>query len=404
MEGVVLGLDIGTTKISAIVGEVAGGDLQIVGLGLEPAQGMRKGMIVNVGETAYAIARAVEKAEHTSGYKLSRAIIGVSGEHIHSMNNGGAVAVSNKSEGVTADDIARALDAAQAIPVPHNRQILHLLARSYKVDNQEDVRNPIGMHGFRLETEAHIITAASPAIANLTKCADEVGLQVEEFVLNSLAAAEAVLTPAEKDMGVIVADIGGGTTDIALFADGAAWHTKTLPIGGFHITNDIAIGLRVPFEVGEEIKHKYGDCRPEQIPASTTFTVEPFSGDKIHVGHRDLAQVVEARVEEIFQLVLEAIKESGFSGLLPAGIVLTGGGAQLRGITEVAQKVLGISARVAAPRNLKGLVDNLNSPAYAASIGLIRWAMTEHNVYRPNERRSELRRKLTDIFRALLPD
>lgn len=404
MEGVVFGLDIGSTKICALVGEVVGADLKIIGMGLEPARGIRKGMVVNVNEAAFAIARAVEKAEHTSGYKLSRAIVGISGEHIASQNNQGAVAVGNKNDGVTADDVTRALDAAQAIPVPHNRQIMHLLPRNFSIDSQEGVKSPIGMHGFRLEVDAHIVTAATPAIQNLTKCADEVGLQIEELVLNGLASGEAVLTEAEKEMGVIVADLGGGTTDLALYSEGAPWFTKTLPIGGYHIANDIAIGLRVPFEVGEEIKLKYGDCRPDQIPASTTFSVEPFGGEKIHVGHRDLAQVVEARVEEIFQMILQAIKDSNFSGLLPAGIVITGGSSQLRGMADIATKVLGVPARIALPRNLQGLVDNINTPGYATSIGLLRWAMSEHQIYRPSERRGELKRRLSGFFRSLLPD
>lgn len=404
MQGIVFGLDIGSTKICALVGEVSGSTLQIIGLGVAPAKGIRKGMVIDVMEASVAISKALEQAEQTSGYDLSRVYLSVAGEHIASQNNSGAVAISNKSkDGVTGDDVARALDAAQAVPIPHNRQILHLLPRSYMIDNQTNVRSPLGMHGFRLEVEAHIVTAATPAIQNLTKCADTVGLQVEEFVLNSLAAAEAVLTPAEKDMGVLVADIGGGTTDIALYSGGAAWHTKTLPIGGSHIANDIAIGLRVPFEVAEEIKLQYGDCRPASIPATAEFSVEQFSDEKIHVRRQDLAYVIEARVEEIFHLILEEIKISGYEGLLPAGIVLTGGGAQLKGIADVAHSVLGISARVATPRNLQGLVDSLNSPAYATSVGLLQWAMSEHNVYRPGEKPAEWGRRLSGFLRALLP-
>lgn len=404
MQGIVFGLDVGSTKICAIVGEVSGNSLQIIGLGIEPAKGIRKGMVVDVMEASVAISKAITQAEQTSGYDLSRVILSVAGEHISSTNNSGAVAISGKGrEGVTGDDIARALDAAQAIPVPHNRQILHLLPRTYTIDNQDNVRSPLGMHGFRLEVEAHIVTAATPAIQNLSKCADTVGLSVEEYVLNSLAAAEAVLTPAEKDMGVLVADIGGGTTDIALYSNGAAWHTRTLPIGGSHIANDIAIGLRVPFDIAEEIKLKYGDCRPETISPTAEFSVEQFNDEKIHVRRQDLAYVIEARAEEIFQLILDTVKSSEYNGLLPAGIVLTGGGAQLKGITDVATKVLGIPARVATPRNLQGLVDSLNSPAYATSVGLLRWAMSEHNVYRPGERQAEWGKKITSFLRALLP-
>lgn len=403
MQGVIFGLDVGSTQICALVGEVQDGLLRIVGYGTEPAQGIRKGMVVDVAQASVAIARAVSKAEQTSGYDLNRVILGVTGEHVQSMNNSGAVAISNRQTGVTGDDIARALDAARAIPIPHNQQILHLLPRSYTIDSQNSVKSPLGMHGFRLEVEAHIITAASPAVQNLVKCADTIGLQVEELVLHSLASAEAVLTPAEKEMGVLVIDIGGGTTDIALYSGGSAWFTKTIPVGGSHIANDIAIGLRIPFELAEEIKLKYGDCRPEQISPTLVFNVEQFNEEKIPVGRQDLAYVIEARVEEIFNLVSEAIKQSGYNGLLPAGVVLCGGGAHLKGISEVAHRVLGVNVRIASPRNLMGLVDSLQGPEYASSVGLLRWAISEHNVYRPDERQSEWSKKITSFLRALLP-
>jgi cell division protein FtsA len=404
MEGIIFGLDIGTTKVCALVGAVREGQLQIIGMGLEPAQGMRKGMIVDVGEATVAIAKAVEKAEQTSGYALSRAIISMAGEHISSTNNRGVVAVRRNGTGITVEDIERALDAAQAISIPHNREIVHLVPRGFAVDEQDGVRSPLGMHGYRLEVEAHIVTAATPALRNLSQCADAVGIQAEEYVLNALASGEAVLDSTEREMGVIVADIGGGTTDIALYMQGMVWHTRVIPVGGFHITNDIAIGLRVPFEVAEKVKIQYGDCRPDQIDPESIFTVEPFGGEKIQVGRQDLAYVVEARAEEIFQMILQEIRRSGYDGLLPAGIVLTGGTAQLRGITHVAQQVLGVPARVATPKSLVGLVDSLHSPAYATSVGLLRWALSGHNVYRPRARQTEIGRKITDFFKSLLPD
>jgi cell division protein FtsA len=287
--------------------------------------------------------------------------------------------------------------------MPHTREIVHLVPRNFILDNQEEVLSPIGMHGYRLEVEAHIVTAAAPALMNLTQTIDNVGVQVEEFVLNALASAESILEPTEREMGVIVADIGGGTTDIALFNKGGVWHTAVIPVGGYHITNDIAIGLRVPFEVAEDVKIKYGDCRPDQIDPSVVFTVEPFGGEKIQVGRQDLAHVIEARAEEIFQIILQEIRESGYQGLLPAGIVLTGGASQLRGITRVAQRVLGVSARVAKPKNLIGLVDSLNSPAFATSVGLLNWATSGHNAFRPRVRQREFGRRIGGFFRALLP-
>jgi cell division protein FtsA len=403
MEGVIFGLDIGTTKVCALVGEIRQGQLQIVGLGHEQANGMRKGMIVDVAAATVSIASAVEKAEQTSGYSLSRAIVSMAGEHIDSTNSRGTVALGRNNNGILHEDIEKALDIAQAISMPHNREIVHLVPRSFKLDDQEEVQTPIGMHGYRLEVEAHIVTAATPALLNLSQTIDNVGVQVEEFVLNALASAESVLEPTEREMGVIVADIGGGTTDIALFNKGGVWHTKVIPVGGWHITNDIAIGLRVPFEVAEEVKIKYGDCRPDQIDPGVVFTVEPFGGEKIQVGRQDLAHVIEARAEEIFQLILQEIRDSGYQGLLPAGIVLTGGASQLRGITRVAQKVLGVPARVAKPKNLIGLVDTLNSPAFATSVGLLNWATSGHNAFRPRVRQGEFGRRIGTFFRALLP-
>lgn len=403
MEQIIFALDIGTTKICALVGEVKQGRLRIIGMGLEPARGMRKGVVTDVNEASVAVAKAVEQAEQTSGYHLTQALVSMAGEHIGSSNNRGAVGIGRNSGGVTADDVGRALDAAQAIAVPQNRQIVHLIPRSYTIDDQDNIRNPLGMHGFKLEVETHIVTAATPAVMNLATCVDSVGIQPEEFVLNALASGKAVLEANEREMGVIIADIGGGTTDIALYMQGSIWHTKVIPIGGYHITNDIAIGLRAPYEVAEEIKLQHGDCRPADIDPNFVFTVEPFGGEKIQVGRQDLAYVIEARVEEIFQMILQEIRRSGYDGLLPAGIVLTGGTAQLRGITTIAERVLNVPARVARPKNVVGMVDNINSPAYATGIGLLRWAMDEHESYRPRPSTSLWGRRMSNILKALLP-
>ncbi len=404
MEEIVFGLDIGTTKMCALVGAVREGRLQIIGLGVEPSRGMRKGMVVDVSEASIALARAVEKAEETSGYDLSQAIVSMAGEHISCTNNRAAISLGKESSGgITVQDIERALAAAQGIPVPHNRQIVHLIPRTFVVDDQTGVRSPMGMHGSRLEVEAHIVIGAMPALQNLSQCASNVGIRTEEFVMNALASAEAVLEPTEREMGVIVADIGGGTTDIALFTQGKVWHTKVISVGGYHITNDIAVGLRAPFQVAEKIKIQFGDCRPSQIDPAYVFTVEPFGGDKIQVGRQDLAHVIEARVEEIFQLILQEIKRSGYTGLLPAGIVLTGGTSQLRGITKVAERVLKVPARVASPKNLHGLVDTISTPAYATSVGLLRWAVSDNRLYHPHQRQSDWGRRVSGFLKSLLP-
>ncbi len=404
MTEIIFGLDIGTTKVCALVGEVREGQLQIIGLGLAPARGMRKGMVIDVAEASLAVAEAVEQAEQTSGYDLSEALVSMAGEHISCTNNTGMAAIGRNENGVTVADIEHALNMAQAIPIPHNRQIVHLIPRHYAIDEQEGISSPIGMHGFRLEVETHIVTAAKPALMNLSRCVENVGVAVHDFVMNALASGEAALDPNEKEMGVIVADIGGGTTDMALYSEGKVWHTKVFPVGGYHVTNDIAIGLRAPYEVAEEIKIQYGDCRPQEIDPNFVFTVEPFGGEKIQVGRQDLAYVIEARMEEIFQLILEEVKRSGYEGLLPAGIVLTGGSAQLRGITAVAENVLNVPARTAAPRNLVGLIDRLHSPAYATSVGLLRWAMSDHHTYQPRQRQWQLGQRMGAILKALLPD
>ena len=409
MEDIVFGIDIGTTKICALVGAVRNRELQIIGLGVQPSDGMRKGMIVDVPSATMALARAVQEAEETSGYRLSQAVVSIAGEHIGSTNNTGMVAIGSgrtgPDAGVTPADIDRALETAQAIPIPHNRQIIHLIPRHYTIDDHAGVRQPLGMHGYRLEVEAHIVTAATSALQNLQHCVGGVGINAAETVLNALASAEAVLEPAEREMGVLIADIGGGTTDLALYKQGTVWHTHVIPIGGYHITNDIAIGLRAPYETAEKVKIQYGDCRPADIDPDLVFTVEPFGGEKIQVGRQDLAQVIEARIEEIFNLILKDIQQSGYDEMLPAGIVLTGGTAQLRGITNVAERVLNVSARVATPKNLVGLVDTLHSPAYATSVGLLRWASTDHHRYQARTHvPSEWSRRVGNLIRTLLPD
>lgn len=403
MSEIIFGLDVGTTKICALVGEVTNRQLRIIGVGMEEARGMKRGAVVDVPEATIAIAKAIELAEKTSGYDLAQAVVTISGEHVNSTNNRGVVGVGRNDDPITHEDVERVLAAAQDIQLPRNQQIVHLIPRQFTVDEQHGIVNPVGMRGFRLEVEAHIVTADQPALLNLSQCAGNVGINADEYVLNALAAGEAVLEPNERDMGVIVADIGGGTTDIALYMQGQVWHTKTLPIGGYHISNDIAIGLRAPFEVAEQVKVQYGDCRPDQIDADYTFAIEPFGGEKINVGRQDLAHVIEARVEEIFQLILEEIKRSGYGGLLPAGIVLTGGTAQLRGITAVAERVLNVPARVAGPKKIIGLVDALDSPAYASSVGLLCWAMADHYTYRPRENKAMWGKRMGGFLKALLP-
>jgi cell division protein FtsA len=378
LERTVVGIDIGSKEISTLVGEIdAERQIRVVGVGLVPSRGIRKGVVVNVKETMEALAASVEKAERTSGYNIERAYVSLNGTHISSLNSRGVVGVSHSDHGITLEDVERALDAACAIAVPHNQEIVHVIPRGYVVDGQSGVRDPLDMHGFRLEVEAHIVTASSTSIQNLVKCVSEVGVEVDEVVLAGVAAGDAVLTDTEREMGVVLADIGAGTTNIAVFIDGAVWHTVVLGMGGEYITQDIAIGLRLPPSLAEEIKVQYGHALPEHIEPDETFQVDSFGGETPQIVPRyKLAMIIEARVEEIFSMINREIKRSGYDGLLPAGLVLCGGTAQLPGIRAVARDVLGLSVRRGTPRDVEGLVDTISGPTYAVGRGLIDWGVT----------------------------
>ncbi|RLC60116.1 MAG: cell division protein FtsA [Chloroflexota bacterium] len=401
----IAGIDIGTTKICTLVGEVDDeGLLRIVGVGVTPARGLRKGVVVNVSQATEAIATSVEKAERISGYEIERAYVSIAGSHISSTNSRGVVAVSHGSRGITGDDIDRALDAAQAVAIPYNREVIHIVPRGYTVDGQDGVREPLGMHGYRLEVETHIVTGAATSIQNLVKCVEGLNITIEQLVLNPLASGEAVLTDTEREMGVVLADIGGGTTDIAIFIEGSVWHTTILAVGGNHLTNDIAIGLRAPFTTAEEVKKRYGHACPRSLAADEVLDVAAFGEDaRQTISRQFLAQIIEARMEEIFSLIMQEVKRSGYDGLLPAGVVLCGGTAELAGITELGREVLSLPVRVGAPHDLQGLVDVLSSPAYATSVGLLLWGLRQTATARPRTRSVPLHRRLAQWFRAFLP-
>ena len=401
----IVGIDVGTTKICTLVGEINGqGDVQIVGVGVAPSRGMRKGVVVDVQQATTAVLESVSKAERTSGYKITRAHVSLAGEHVSSTNSMGVVAVGG-DQGISAEDVDRALDSARAVSIPHGREIIHIIPRGFTVDGQDGVRNPIGMHAFRLEVEAHIVTASLTSLLNLSKCVEGAGVQVDELVLNAISSAESVLTETEKEMGVIVADIGGGTTDLAIYIEGMIWHTKVLPVGGNHVTNDVAIGLRLPFNVAEQVKIERGHARAKDVDHTATFDLQPFDGSSmVRIGRHDLTRVIEARMAEIFGLVLQEAKRSGYDGLLSAGLVMCGGAAQLPGLTTLAQDVLDIPVRVGQPQNLRGLVDALHSPAYATSVGLLRWGTQEHAPLKSRRNSGEWGRRIKGFIRALFPD
>ena len=406
MERVAACIDVGTTKICTLIGETddAGDDLRIVGVGVVPSRGMRKGGVVNVKETTDAILASIDRAERISGCEIESAYVGLAGSHISSINSVGAVAINRGERGVQPTDVERALDAARAIPVPHNRQVLHAIPRSYKLDGDDGVRDPLGMQAYRMEVEAHIITGATTSIHNLVKCVQTTGIGVDAMVLEPLASGEAVLTDVEREMGVVLADIGGGTTDIAIFIEGSIWHTVVLPMGGEQITQDIAIGLRTPFTTAEEIKIKYGNTSSKNVQIDETLDVTAFGeGGPQQVSRLFLTQIIEARVEEIFELIRQEIKRSGYDGLLPAGVVLCGGTADLAGIRDVAREQLNLPVRTGTPHDIRGLVDVLDSPAYATSVGLLLWGL-RHDLPRANRDRRNNGLKLPGWLRAFLPE
>lgn len=407
-EPIVIAVDLGTTKVCTLVARVEGQrSLRILGVGIEPSAGIRKGNIVDINAASQAVARSVEKAQRTSGVEITSALVSLAGSHVSSVNSRGVVGISGGV--ITQDDVARALDAAQAVAIPHNREIIHILQRGFIVDGQDSIHMPVGMHGYRLEVEAHIITAAASTVENLRQCVSASGVEVSQFVLNPLASAEVVLSETERQMGAVVCDIGGGTTDLAIYIDGDVWHTMVLAVGGNHITNDIAHGLRLPLSQAEEVKKQYGHAIQSEIPEEENLTVRSFGEDQpVNVKRKELAHIIEARVEEIFELVLQEIKRSGYDGLLPAGMVLTGGTSNLPGIRALASEVLGLPVRIARPENLVGLVDQLHSPAYSTSVGLLYWALMMNETAAPMDKRHPKGGKsningLFDFFKRFLP-
>lgn len=410
---IVVGLDVGTTKVATLVGELRADDtVRILGVGIEPSQGMHRGTVVDVAQATEAIRESKRQAERSSGFEIGRAFVSVAGKHIGSVNSRGVAGLNSSRGGVTDEDIERALQAARAVPLPHNTEILHVIPRSFIVDGQEGIRNPRGLHAYRLEVEAHIITAGQSSIKNLEKAVNDAGLAVDRFVLNPLASAEAILTEPESESGVLVVDIGGGTTDLAVFIDGTVWHTAVIEVGGSHLTSDVAQLFHLPGAEAERIKISEGNARPEDIGREDMLTVESFGQEAPQqIYHHELAQVIEARVDEIFTLVTQELKRSGYDGLLPAGVVLTGGTSALRNIRFNASRVLHLPARVGLPQSISGLTDKLNSPAYATAVGLLQFARRLDSPLDGGGTRSRRSRRempdigktITDLFGRLLP-
>lgn len=411
MDDLVIGIDVGTHKICTIIGDVRPDDIFVVGVGIEPSRGMKKGVVSDIAALTAAISASVHKAERGSGYEIKRAFVSVAGSHIASMNSRGVAGITGQ-RGVTLEDLDRAMEAARAIAIPHNREVLHVVPRSYSLDGQDRVRSPLGMHGFRLEVEAHIITASSTSVANLEQALHGADVMVDRFILNPLAAGDAVLTPQEREMGAVIIDIGGGTTDLAIFIEGTVWHTAVIPVGGDHITNDVTYFTHIPFDTAEAIKVQYGHAQPKAVDPLETLMIEPFGeGMPTEIQRSQLAMIIEARVEEIFELVHKEIKRSGYDGLLRAGAVITGGCAQLPGIRDVAANILGLPVRQAKPERLTGIADALRHPAYSTSVGLLRLGLEMETVTplspgnsRPIPNPGRLGQFIGRVLRHLLPD
>ncbi len=380
----IVGLDIGTSKVVALVGDVdADGNLEIIGIGTHKSTGLRKGVVVNIESTVQSIQRAIEEAELMAGCQIHSVYAGIAGSHIRSLNSHGIVAIRDRE--VQAADVERVIDAAQAVAIPADQKVLHILPQEYIIDNQEGVREPLGMSGVRLEAKVHLVTCAVNAVQNIEKCIRRCGLEVDDIILEQLASSYSVLTDDEKELGVCLVDIGGGTTDIAVFTEGSIKHTAVIPIAGDQVTNDIAMALRTPTPFAEEIKIKYA-CALTQLARADEIIKVPGVGERIsrELSRQALAEVVEPRYDELFTLIQSELRRSGFEDLVAAGIVLTGGTARIEGAVELAEEIFHMPVRVGAPANVKGLGDIVKNPIYATGVGLLLYGIKQQRDGKPS--------------------
>jgi cell division protein FtsA len=374
-----VGLDIGTTKVSVVIGERdVNGNIEIKGVGTAPSKGLTKGVVINIDATVESIRKAVEEAELMAGINIKDVCVGIAGNHIEGMNRRGVVAVSSKDREITYFEVERAIEAARAVMIPSDRVVIHVLPQEFIVDDQDGVKDPVGMCGVRLEVEIHIVTGSAPSIQNMEKSVQRAGLGIRDIVLQPLASANAVLTEDEKELGCILVDIGGGTTDILMYLDGAVWHTGVLPIGGNQVTNDLTVGLRTPAVSAEIIKKKFGCAKRELVNPAEMVEIPAVGGrEPRRVPRTYLAEILQPRMEEIFELVNKEIRITGFDELVAAGVILTGGGALLEGAVEVAADVFKFPVRIGTPCGISGLKDMVNSPLYATAVGLCQYGLAD---------------------------
>lgn len=401
----IVGLDIGTTKICAIVGEQTENGIDIVGIGTAPSSGLRKGVVINIESTVESINKAIEEAERMAGIEISSVYCGIAGGHIKGFNSHGVVAVKDKE--VQEGDLRRVIDAAKAVAIPLDREVIHIIPQEYIIDDQDGIKEPLGMSGVRLEAKVHIVTGAVSSAQNIIKCANRTGLNVSDIVLQQIASSEAVLNPDEKELGVALVDIGGGTTDIAIFSEGSIVYTAVLSLGGNHITNDLAVGLRTPTAEAEKLKIKYGCALSSLLAKDDTIDVQSVGGRKSRPLSRKLiSEIIEPRVEEIFSLIQREIIKSGYEDLLASGVVLTGGSTLLTGMQELAEMIFDLPIRKGIPKGFGGLLDVVSSPVYATGVGLIlygaknqrstKFKIREQNIY--HKVKSRMMEWITEIF------
>lgn len=405
-----IGVDLGSSAVRIIVAQLEPQQETptILGVGVAPMAGMQKGVITDVEEATAAVSRALDMAERISGVPVERAYVSVNGAHISSQNSRGVIAVSRADGEITADDVARVINAAQAISMPNNREILHVLPQNFIVDGQEYIHDPVGMTGVRLEVETHIIEGSAPFIKNLAKVVNQAGVHVEDFVFAPLAAAAAVLEKRQQELGVVLVDLGAGTTSMVVYEENRLLHTAVLPLGSAHITNDIAIGLRTSIDIAEAIKMEHGTALADDVKANEMIVVEGEGTEQESVSRKEVANIISDRLEELFVFVDRELKRINRSGLLPAGVVLTGGGAHMEGVIELAKKKLRLPVRIGKAQGLPGLSEQTEDPAYAVALGLVHWAMDQER--RPSGRAAlsmpdigNTVHKVKDWFRTFLP-
>ncbi len=377
MEDVIVGLDIGTTKTCAVIGfQNENNQVEVIGVGVAPSKGLKNGVVVNIDNTAASIEKAIDEAELMAGYEVAGAVVGISGHHVKGENSRGVVAISNRNRTITSVEVKRVIEAAQAVVIPVDREILHVLSKEFSVDDQTNIKDPTGMSGVRLEAEVHIITAAVTNIQNLIKSVDRAGFACQDAVFNSLATAEAVLSRDEKELGVAIIDIGGGTVDIMVYLEGGVTYTAVLSVGGIHVTNDISIGLRTPIESAEMIKKKYGCAVLDLVDASEMVEVPSVGGRAPRkLFRQELTQIIEPRMTEIMEMVDHELQRSGKKDMLAAGLVLTGGGSMIEGCVEAAERVINMPARIGTARDIVGLKDKVATPLFSNGVGLLKYGI-----------------------------